>query len=266
MVVRRSAAGVTECIDIDGHPTWFTTLGQTAETVVALHGGMSNSDELLDPVGAALGETYRVIGFDRRGHGRTADTDDAFHYDDMATETIRVLESVVGGPAHLIGWSDGGNVALLVALRRLDLVKRLVVIGANFHHDGLRPLEYGRDSEVITRIRAAYAERSPDGPGHFGAIVKKTMTMVASEPAMTTDDLARITAPVLVLVGDDDAIELSHTCALFEALPAGKLAVVPATSYWAPAEKPADVSRLITDFLASDPAPITIMPSRRLPT
>jgi hypothetical protein len=66
---------------------------------------------------------------------------------------------------------------------------------------------------VITRIRAAYAERSPDGPGHFGAIVKKTMTMVASEPAMTTDDLARITAPVLVLVGDDDAIELSHTCA-----------------------------------------------------
>lgn len=255
-------------IDIDGHPTWFTTLGQTAataETVVALHGGMSNSDELLDPVGAALGEAYRVIGFDRRGHGRTADTDDAFHYDDMATETIRVLESVVGGPAHLVGWSDGGNVALLVALRRPDLVRRLVVISANFHHNGLRRLDYGRDSDVISRIRDAYAERSPDGPDHFRVIVKKTMKMVASEPTLTTEELAGITAPVLVLVGDDDAIELSHTCALFEALPAGQLAVVPATSHWAPVEKPADVSRLITDFLTSDPAPITIMPSRRLP-
>jgi hypothetical protein len=68
---------------------------------------------------------------------------------------------------------------------------------------------------------------------------------------------------VLVLVGDDDAIELSHACALFEALPAGQLAVVPATSRGAPVEKPADVSRLITDFLASDPTPNTIMPSRR---
>ena len=59
----------------------------------------------------------------------------------MATETIGVLEQVVGGPAHLVGWSDGGIVGLLVALRRPDLVDRLVLIGANFHFDGVVPLD-----------------------------------------------------------------------------------------------------------------------------
>ncbi len=253
-------------LDVDGHPTWVTITGQTAataDTILALHGGMPNSDELLDPLSDKLGATYRVIGFDRRGHGRTTDTDAPFHYDDMATETIGVLESVVSGPAHLVRRSDGGIVAMLVALRRSDLVNRLVLIGANFHFNGQRRLEYGRDSPVVTRLRTAYAERSPDGADHFRTIVKKTMTMGATEPTLTVEDLARITAPTLVLVGDGDAIELSHTCALYEALPAGQLAVVPGTSHCAPVEKPTEVNRLIADFLAGDPAPQTIMPSRR---
>jgi pimeloyl-ACP methyl ester carboxylesterase len=60
------------------------------------------------------------------------------HYDTMADETIAFLEHI-GGRAHLVGWSDGGNVGLLVAMKRRDLVDRLVMIGSNFHHDGLRP-------------------------------------------------------------------------------------------------------------------------------
>jgi pimeloyl-ACP methyl ester carboxylesterase len=261
--VRGCAVGY---VDVDGHATWVDISGQTgaaAETVVVLHGGMSNSDELLKPIGGALRGMYRVVAFDRRGHGRSADTDTPFHYDDMATETIQVLETVVGGPAHLVGWSDGGIVAMLVALRRADLVNRLVLIGANFHFDGLRHLDFGPDSEVITRIRVAYTERSPDGPEHFRSIVKKSMIMVATEPTLTVDNLARIAAPTLVLVGDDDAIELSHSCALYEALPAGQLAVVPGTSHWVPVEQPTVVGRLITNFLASEPQPRTIMPSRR---
>ena len=80
---------------------------------------------------------------------------------------------------------------------------------------------------------------------------------------MTTEDLARITAPTLVVVGDDDVIELSHTCALYESLPAGQLAVIPATSHAVPMEKPAELSRIIGDFLAGDAAPQTFMSVRR---
>ena len=100
---------------------------------------------------------HRVVSFDRRGHGRTADIDAPFHYDDMATETIGVLEAVVGGPAHLVGWSDGGIVSLLVALRRPDLVRRMVVIGTNVHHDALLPFELDESSPVAAAMYEDYA-------------------------------------------------------------------------------------------------------------
>lgn len=89
-------------IDIDGHPTWVDDRGEGDETVLLLHGGMSHSGLLLDAFGDALAARYRVVSFDRRGHGRIADTGAPFHYADMATETIGVLESVVGGSADLV--------------------------------------------------------------------------------------------------------------------------------------------------------------------
>src|SRR6185295_13853574 len=117
-----------ERVEINGHPTWVDQHGSADKTILIMHGGLSNSDTLEGLINA-LAERYRVVAFDRRGHGRTADTDEPFHYDDMATEAIGVLEQVVGGPAHIVGWSDGGNVGLLVAMRRPDLVERMVVIG-----------------------------------------------------------------------------------------------------------------------------------------
>ena len=105
-----------------GTPTWVEQTGAGDETVLLLHGGLSSCDDLLGTVGPTLAEHYRVVAFDRRGHGRTADTDAPFHYADMAVEVLGVLEMVVGGPAHLVGFSDGGNVALLVALDHPELV------------------------------------------------------------------------------------------------------------------------------------------------
>jgi pimeloyl-ACP methyl ester carboxylesterase len=80
---------------------------------------------------------------------------------------------------------------------------------------------------------------------------------------MTTDDLKGIGAPVLVMVGDDDLPRLDHTCSLYEALPAGQLTIVPGTSHALPLEKPAEVTRLVLDFLAAASPPQTFMPVLR---
>lgn len=95
--------------------------------MLLLHGGIVDSRSLLDSIGPALAEPYRVAAFDRRGHGRTADTAEPLHYDAMADETIGVLE-YLDRPAHLVGHSDGGDVGLLVAMRPPDLVQRVVMI------------------------------------------------------------------------------------------------------------------------------------------
>ena len=79
-------------IDILGHPTWISVGIENDETVLLLHGGIVDSRSLLGSIGPALSERYGVAAFDRRGHGRTADTAEALHYETMADETIGVLE------------------------------------------------------------------------------------------------------------------------------------------------------------------------------
>ncbi len=251
-----------ERVEINGHPTWVEQRGEGGETILLLHGGMSNSDVLLDALSAPLVERHRLVAFDRRGHGFTADTDAPFHYDDMAAETIGVLETV-GGPAHIVGWSDGGIVGLLVALKRPDLVNRLVLIGVNFHHEGFLPLDLDPNSPVAAMMMQSYAERSPDGEAHFGDVFEKFMTMITTEPTLTVDDLATVTTPTLVMVGDDDLIALSHTCALYESLPAGQLCVVARASHGLPLEYPDETARNVLSFLAADLPPSTLMPCRR---
>jgi len=251
-------------IDIDGVSTWTETRGSGERTLVLLHGGLGNSDDLLDSIGAAdLVGSFRVVAFDRRGHGYTADTDEPFHYDDMATHAIEVLEHLdTPSKVHLVGWSDGGIVAMLVALRRPDFVDRLVLIGANFHFEGVHKLDPG-DSAPTPVVLEAYAKRSPDGADHYPTVAEKFMAMVTTEPTLTTDDLARLGHPTLVLVGDDDLVRLDHTVALYDALPAGRLCVVPGASHAVVIERPQLVVALITDFLQGPESPETLLPIRR---
>ena len=249
--------------DIGGHRTWFADSGGAGEPVLLLHGGLSDSELLLDPLGPALADRFRVVAFDRRGHGRTADTDAPFHYDDMATETVAAIERLIGGPAHLVGWSDGGIVALLVALRRPDLVRMLVLIGTNYHYDGMMPTGTGYGPPRFIRDR--YAERSPDGDDHFAVVAKKSFAMFATEPTLTTDDLRKISAPALVMAGDDDVATLAHTASLYESLPQGQLAVIPGASHAVIIEKPGLAGRIIGDFLSAPGTPETYFPVRRRP-
>jgi pimeloyl-ACP methyl ester carboxylesterase len=258
-------------IDVNGHRTWLTVGGSHEQTVLLLHGGLSESDSMLETVGGPIGERYRVAAFDRRGHGRTADTPEPFHYDDMADQTVAVLEHL-GGSAHVVGYSDGGIIGLLVALRRPDLLDRLVLIGTNFHHDGLRQLDPpdgggdgggGDADDAFARIAQTYAEHSPDGADHFEEFIAKTFTMFASEPTMTVADLARVEVPRLVLVGDDDLVELPHTVELYESIPDAQLAVVPAASHLLPIEQPEETARIILRYLAAPLPPKTMLPSRR---
>jgi pimeloyl-ACP methyl ester carboxylesterase len=159
--------------------------------------------------------------------------------------------------------SDGGVVAVITALRRPELVDRLVLIGTNFHFDGLAHFELGPDDPAVAFLASQYAALSPDGPEHFGVVAEKTFAMFGREPTMTQDDISRISAPTLVLVGDDDAIRFDHTVALDEALPNGQLCVVPGASHFLPVEQPEETLKVIQRFLDSNGHPQTMFPIRR---
>jgi pimeloyl-ACP methyl ester carboxylesterase len=125
---------------------------------------MSSSASLLKSIGPPLAKRARVAAFDRRGHGRTATPTSRSPTTRWPTETIAFLE-YLKRRVHLVGHSDGGNVALLVAMRRPDLVRRVVAIGANYHFEGLMPLaSFDTESDEFAEWAQRFGEHSPDGP------------------------------------------------------------------------------------------------------
>jgi pimeloyl-ACP methyl ester carboxylesterase len=183
-------------------------------------------------------------------------------YELMAGDTIRFLESVVGGSAHLVGCSDGGVVALLVALRRPDLVRKLISVASN--RDGWVPGAVDPDVAPPEFLASMYVEVSPDGAEHFPEVFAKAARMHAEEPTLTADDLRGITCRTLVMIGDDDEVTLEHAAEFHRGLPNAELSIVSGTSHELLVEKPELCNTIMVDFLTTDAVP-TIAPIRRAP-
>ena len=255
-----------EYVDLPGVKTWYEAEG-SGEPLLLLHGGLV-TNETWGAQRAPFAERYKVYLPERRAHGHTPDVEGPLHYDDMAQDTIDFIETVVGEPAHLVGWSDGGNVGLLVAIARPDLVRKLVVIGSNYLPpaeipDAPNPADsLDPDNPGIAMFRSMYEAASPDGAEHWPELLRKLGEMWSNEPKIAVEDLGRITAPTLVFAGDDDLVPLEHTIAQHRAIPNSELAIVPGTSHAVLMEKTDLANRIILDFLGNDPVP-TLMPIKR---
>jgi pimeloyl-ACP methyl ester carboxylesterase len=241
---------------------WYDELG-AGEPLVLLHPGMADA-RAYGPNIDALTARFTVYTPERRGHGRTPDVEGPLSFELMAGDTVAFMESVVGGPAHVVGCSDGATVALTTAMLRPDLVRRLVLIAGVFHYEGWAPgvLEPDNNEEGMEFLANSYAEVSPDGREHFAVVAEKMARMHMVDPALTLEDLGRVRSRTLVMIGDDDEVTLEHAAAMYRGIPDSELAVVPGTSHGLMVEKPALINQLMADFLTTDPIP-TIAPIRR---
>jgi len=178
----------------------------------------------------------------------------------MAADTAAFIEALGIGPAHLVGWSDGASVALYVALQRPELVQKVICMGAPAWFDGLTP-KAQVDAQNLSlehlppSMIQAHRDLSPDGPDHLPIFFDKIAALWAAEPHMTAEDLSRITAPTLVMLGDDDVLTVEHAATMAATLPDAQLAVVPGTDHGLLFEKPDLVNRLFLDFLADEQPP-----------
>ena len=243
-------------VEVGGLRTWHEVQGE-GQPVVLLHGAFAGASSWSAQTAVLARAGYRVHVPERRGHAHTPDVPGPLTYGVMADDTVAYLDGVVGGPARLVGWSDGAVVALLVALRRPDLVDRQVLIGQYYNSSGkvtgglVDQLTAGGD-QVMGFLRAGYDPVSPDGPEHFSVVYAKTLQMIETEPELDLAALAAVGAPTLVLQGDRDEVTLEHGAAVAGALPRGRLAVLPGT-HLLPLESPDIVNALLLWFLGGAP-------------
>ncbi len=147
-----------------------------------------------------MAKHFRVVAFERPGHGHTADNGEPFSYATMSEYTAEFIEALKLGASNIVGWSDGAIVSLLLAISRPDLVKRVVSVGGCFNTNSLTPrsLEsirsstpesFRKDEPMLVR---RYDEVSPDGPAHFPVVFEKTKRMWLNEPDIQREELAKI--------------------------------------------------------------------------
>ncbi len=122
-------------VEVNGLATWHEVQGD-GPPVVLLHGAFAGASSWAAQAPVLARAGYRVHVPERRGHAHTRDVEGPLTYQVMADDTVAYLQQVVGGPAHLVGWSDGAVVALLVARACPDLVDRLVLIGQYYNASG----------------------------------------------------------------------------------------------------------------------------------
>jgi pimeloyl-ACP methyl ester carboxylesterase len=245
-------------VEVAGLRTWHEVSGE-GYPVVLLHGAFGGAASFHMQTPAIVAAGYRAYVPERRGHAHTPDVEGPLTYSVMADDTINYLDQQVDGRAHLVGWSDGAVVALLVAARRPDLVDRLVLIGQYYNSTGKVVGGMGDEGlsvgdEAMRFLRAGYDPVSPDGPDHFPVVFAKTMHMLRTEPELELAEFTSVTAPTLVLQGDRDEVTIEHSVAVVAALGDARLAVLPGT-HALPLEWPDVVNPLIVSWLRGGPQP-----------
>ena len=246
-------------VDLDGIKSYYEVQG-SGEPLLLLHGGFCTI-ELTQAQLDHLASSYEVHAPERPGHGRTRDRDGPISFEGMVADTLAYLDALEVGPAHVVGFSDGAIIGLLLARDHPGRVRSLVAISGNLDPGGFveETASEGDTSEAADDdewgIRAAYDRLSPDGPAHGDVIMEKLMAMWLSQPQIAPDSLATVRAPTLVMAGQHDAIRTDHTLLIAGSIPGAQVAIVPGASHMLMQERPELVNLMISDFLAATGPP-----------
>jgi pimeloyl-ACP methyl ester carboxylesterase len=228
--------------------------------LVLLHGGGSTIGTSFGKVLPALAATRQVVAFEQQGHGHTADiADRPFTFEQSADDAAALLRHLGIGKADFFGYSNGGQIALEVAIRHPDLVRKLVVESAMFDRDGSDPgfwksFENAKPDDMPRELREAYLAVAPH-PEQLPAFFAKSVRRMMNFKGWTPEDLRSIHAPTLVVAGDRDIVLPEHAVRMFRLLPNAQLAVLPGTDHMAIVSRSDWLVPMIGAFLDSPMPP-----------
>lgn len=163
---------------------------------------------------------YRVIAIDTRGHGQSSRGEKPFTIVQFAEDLHDFMDEKGIAKAILLGFSDGGNIALTFALKYPERVERMIVDGANLFPSGVKPL-YQWPIELGYRIARLFSKKSDKAKQNA-----EMLGLMVNEPHIDPVELTRLTMPVLVVAGTKDMIKESHTRLIHKSLPNAQLAIL----------------------------------------
>ncbi|CAF3179364.1 unnamed protein product [Rotaria sp. Silwood2] len=230
---------------------WYTIYGpKNGAPVLFLHGGLANSDYWGLQI-QQLQSTYKCILMDSRAQGRSSLSSGNITYDLMTTDVISLLDYLSFSKIHLVGWSDGANIGLNLAMNHPDRLYSLFAFGANYDSSG------GNDASMppvftayLKRTQAEYEALNPNK--QYETLLNDLLAMWASYPNWTKVDFGKIPLdlPVWIVGGDhEEVINREQTDTMASWIPQAGELILPRTSHFAFIQEPARFSTDLEEFL-----------------
>jgi pimeloyl-ACP methyl ester carboxylesterase len=242
-------------VTVDGASIYYAVYGKPENApVILLHGGLGNGDHWANQVPALLDANLQVIAIDSRGQGRSTHTRAQISYDAMAVDVLAVMDQLKLAHASLVGWSDGGEIALKLAIGHPERVDKLVVLGTNYDANGSKPRGSHRSqtfAAYAAKCRADYLRLSKT-PKQFDALVDYLMPLWRGPMGFTKDQLRSIKAETIVADGDhDEVIVLDQVEEMSRLIPNARFVVFKDTSHFVLWQDPASLNHVLVEFLAN---------------
>lgn len=267
-VVSAQEKPTTGYAPVNGLKMYYEVHG-SGDPVVLLHGSfMTITNNWTEWIGE-LSKTRKVIAVEMQGHGRTADIDRDFSYENLADDVAALLDHLKIPSADLIGYSMGGGGAMQCAIRHPDRVRKVVVISSTFRRDGMVKEALDMFPNLTAEhfkgspIEAEYKKLSPT-PDEFPKFVKRVLATASKGHDFGADKLKATTAPMFFIHGDADGIRLEHVAEMFRLKggeihgdmrprSASRLAILPNTTHVTLMERMPVIVPMVNDFFDAKP-------------
>lgn len=215
--------------------------------LVLLHGNGEDSWYFTRQI-PVFARRFRVIAVDSRGHGQSSHGGRGLNFRLMAEDLRAVFDALGLKKAHILGFSDGGNLAIVFALHDPQRVDKLILNGANLHMlTGVKPSVQLPLYPVVGLLSML---------GHFSRPLSQkrdVLALMTHDYGVDWHDLRRISAPTLVLAGEHDMIRDRHSWRMALCLPHGRMERIPGGSHFCAAELPAQFNLAVLRFLMEEP-------------
>jgi pimeloyl-ACP methyl ester carboxylesterase len=226
-------------VDVNGVHMYYEVYGE-GSPLVLLHGGVMTIDLNFASLIPALAARHMVVAVELQGHGRTADTERPISLAALASDVVGLLDHLGIDRAHVLGHSLGGGVALEMAISHPERVRRVVPMSITVRQDGTHE-EIANPSLQATSTRMptsddfaemteAYKRLSPH-PEHFEEFLAALSAVATTLEGWSDEQLAGITAPTLLMIGDHDFTTVEHAGLMLGLIPGSQLAVLPGTTH-----------------------------------
>jgi pimeloyl-ACP methyl ester carboxylesterase len=264
------APGAGSYVSVNGLNMYYEIQG-TGQPLVLLHGAFSATGTSFGNVLPELAKTRQVIAFEMQAHGRTADIDRPLSMEQMAEDTVSALQQLGIENADFFGFSMGAGIALQIAIRHPEVVRKLVLASVTYKLDGVHPglMEGLAEMKPEMMYGSPWHEeymRIAPRPEDFATLFAKKTQMDRETQDLPTEAIEAIDSPTLLIIGDSDIVRPEHAVEMFRllgggvmgdlaGLPNSQLAVLPGTTHATLPERGEWLGLMITAFLDA-PMPV----------